>query len=48
VKDLTQTAKDKLNKEKETETQKINDLDPIYYYDKNLAKFKLNLEYSKN
>lgn len=48
IKDLTEVEKNKIIKEKDWEIEKINNLDSVYYYDKNLNKFKLNLEYSNN
>jgi hypothetical protein len=40
--------KDKILKSKEEEIAKIAALDPLYYYDTNLKRFTLNLEYSNN
>lgn len=48
VKELSEDEKNKIINEKSGELTKINNLDSIYFYDKNLNKFKLNLEYLDN
>lgn len=48
TKELTEAEKNKINLGKKSEIEKINNLDSIYYYDKNLNIFKLSLEYSSN
>lgn len=47
-KELTQVEKDKISQEKKDELAKLSALDSIYYYDKNLDKFNLSLEYSNS
>lgn len=46
--ELTAEQKAKIEKDKAWELQRIANLDPIFYYDKNLIKFKLTLDYSNN
>lgn len=48
TKNLTEAEKQKINQEKNNELAKISSLDSIYFYDKNLTKFKLSLAYLDN
>ena len=48
VKEVWAKEKNKIEWDKQNEIAKINNLESIYYYDKNLNKFKLTLEYAWN
>lgn len=48
TKELSEAEKTKILWDKSTELLKIDALDSTYYYDKNLNKFKLNLEFLDN
>lgn len=46
--ELTEEQKNKINSEKNEELKKINELDNMFFYDKNLNKFKLKLAFAQN
>lgn len=48
IKELSTQEKNKITSEKQAEIDKITKLDNLYFYDKNLNRFKLKLEYSNN